>query len=629
MPKITINTKKNKKEDFNTNALMNAIAPMGVGFGSNTFHLSEMKGKAFGISKYPPQMPYGWLSKITNIPGTIASLTVEPIESGDFVEAASNNIRQKKGELHDQKDPLLQSRAEKAIEDGGKLLRNIDQSLESVVEVTAVVASMADKDDSERFEKTKRGTSSSIRTTGCKPRVLSSLQKEALMQLSPYYGDSEELSNMLKKPMPSSTFWGGLPFASEAFTDKKGHYLAKDVSGGISIIDMWKRGGDRTNSNMVVMGIPGIGKSTILKHIALSQYMLGTKIIFMDPDREYKELTRRLNGDWINAGGSAEGMNNILQIKSVPKLEKDELDEDELDLFEDEGQGIGSLALYLKSLEVFFRLYLPSITEIQMALLKDALIELYSKFGIVWDTDISEFKNEDYPRMSDLFELIQEKLMAYVEQDKINSLKEIEAKAYYGLATLLKDSAVGSDSFVFNGYTTISPKSRCICIDTKDLELMGDNIKKAQYYNILNWAWNEMSKDRTEKVLLFCDEAYLMIDRKVPQSLVFLRNTSKRSRKYESGIVIISHSVVDFLADEVKMYGQSLLDSPCYKFLMGSDGKNLEETVSLYKLTEAEEELLAKKKRGVSLALIGSKRVELKFEIPEYKFKYFGKAGGR
>jgi hypothetical protein len=138
-----------------------------------------------------------------------------------------------------------------------------------------------------------------------------------------------------------------------------------------------------------------------------------------------------------------------------------------------------------------------------------------------------------------------------------------------------------------------------------------------------------MSKDRNERVLLICDEAYLMIDENVPQSLVFLRNVEKRARKYEAGLIIISHSVVDFLSGNIKQYGQALLDIPCYKIIMGTDGKNLLETKELYSLTEAEEELLLSKKRGHALFVIGSKRLHVNFEIPRYKFDYFGKAGGR
>ena len=138
-----------------------------------------------------------------------------------------------------------------------------------------------------------------------------------------------------------------------------------------------------------------------------------------------------------------------------------------------------------------------------------------------------------------------------------------------------------------------------------------------------------MSKDRTERVLLICDEAYLMIDPQVPQSLVFLRNVEKRARKYEAGLIIISHSVVGFLYPEIKMYGQALLGMPGIKVMMGTDGKNLKGTKELYNLTEAEEELLESKKRGHALFVIGSKRLHVNFEIPEYKFDYMGKAGGR
>jgi len=120
-----------------------------------------------------------------------------------------------------------------------------------------------------------------------------------------------------------------------------------------------------------------------------------------------------------------------------------------------------------------------------------------------------------------------------------------------------------------------------------------------------------------------------MIDPNVPQSLVFLRNVEKRARKYEAGIAIISHSVVDFLDPRIKMYGQALLDIPCYKILMGCDGKNLIETKELYNLTDAEEELLSRKKRGNALLMIGSKRLHVNFEIPEYKLNFMGKAGGR
>ncbi len=93
----------------------------------------------------------------------------------------------------------------------------------------------------------------------------------------------------------------------------------------------------------------------------------------------------------------------------------------------------------------------------------------------------------------------------------------------------------------------IETNSRCICLDTHDFQNTSDSIKGTQQFILLTWCWQQMSKDRTERVLLIFNEAYLMIDPNVPQSLVFLRNVEKRSRKYEAGVAIISHSVVDFL----------------------------------------------------------------------------------
>ena len=291
-------------------------------------------------------------------------------------------------------------------------------------------------------------------------------------------------------------------------------------------------------------------------------------------------------------------------------------------LYLDDGNGMG-IWFFISRILRYSLIYIPSLTEMQKAVLKDCLIELYNKFNIYWDTDISKLSNIDFPVFSDLYKLVIGKA-----DIKKSAKKESETNIYADLACLLKDIAEGSDSFLWNGHSTLQTNTNCICLDTHDLQNTSDNVKRTQYFNILTWCWEQMSRNRTERVLLIADEAYLMIDPNVPQSLVFLRNVAKRARKYEAGIAIISHSVVDFLDPQIKMYGQALLDIPCFKILM-DDGKNLQETKELYNLTEAEEELLAGKKRGNALMMIGSKRLHIIFEIPEYKFKFMGKGGGR
>lgn len=612
--------KKNKLPQIETNnSLLNLIAPPSLAFTRNTVELGENKCKAIGLFRYPSEPDYGWMSRLTNLHSSIVTVTFTPIDAASFVDSLNHLTTQKKGEAGDAKDTLTKSRATKAAADAERTMINVDQNSESVGLLSTVVMPMSGDDD--MFEIVKRKAEGTIKYLKCKSRGLASNQKQALKHMSPFYTTDPDVEQMLGKVVPLSSFIGGFPFSSSGYNDGAGYRWGKDSSGGLAIIDPWLRSGDRTNTNFVIMGVAGVGKSTIVKDLAVSEYMMGTKLIFIDPEREYKDLCKMLGGDWINAGGGSNGRINPLQIRPVPK---DDEDEDGEKLYSDDGNGMGDMALYLKNLEIFFSLYIPSLTDMQKAVLKKSLIELYNNFNIYWDTEIRALKNTDFPIFSDLH-----KLLSLKAEEKEKTRRDLDPNVYSDLALLLEDIAYGGDSFLWNGHTTINTNTRCICLDTHDLQTTSDSIKRTQYFNLLQWAWEQMSADRTEKVLLFSDEAYLMIDPNVPQSLVFLRNAEKRARKYEAGIGIISHSVVDFLHESIRLYGQALLDIPCYKILMGTDGKNLDETKVLYKLTEAEEDLLLSKRRGHALLLIGSKRLHINFEIPEYRFKYFGTAGGR
>lgn len=538
--------KKQQENQIVNKELLSVITPMGLEIKRNNLVIGENLAKIYGIIKYPQKVNYGWLSNLTNITGTVASITFNPVDSSDFIDSVSSSIIRNRNDALYHKDPLMQQRAQRTAEDGDKIIESIDGDNQSVGAMGLSIMPLAREDKT--FEKLCRRTESAMASSKCKGRVIANLQEQAFKNLSPYYRKNNSINEILQRVIPMSSFIGGYPFSTSGYSDGRGYYFAKDSGGGLVVLDTWKRGGDRTNSNFTILGVAGVGKSTVVKHIAISEYMKGTKILFIDPESEYRELSLALGGDVINAGGGANGRINPLQIRDIPAINE-----------EDEKDGLGAMALHLKNVEVFFNLYMD-LSEIQRALLKSSLIELYNRFHITWDTDVKGMKNEDFPIMKDLYELVLEK-----------SKKEHE---YRDLATLLKDIAIGGDSFLFGGYSSIKTHSRCVCLDTFSLQNASDNVKKTQYFNLLTWCWNEMSKDRTEPVLLIADESYLMIDPRVPQSLVFLRDVAKRARKYEAGLAIVSHSVVDFLSPEIKMYGQALLDIPCFKVLMGSDGKN-------------------------------------------------------
>ncbi|WP_317368774.1 DUF87 domain-containing protein [uncultured Tyzzerella sp.] len=602
-----INIKNKKKQ---TNPMLDILTPIGLRFNKNTLHIGESFTKIYGIIKYPNKVKSEWLSKITNIPNTVVTIGIKPVDNTNLISAISRNIAYDRSIASSSKDTLTRQRAEKSAEDGEKIIMQIDRENETVALMTVCVATMAR--DEQNFKRVCRRSESMISVLKCKMRAIPNLQKELFKHIYPTFTNREKIENILQKIVPISTFVGGFPFARSGFNDGTGYYFASDSNGGLVITDIWKRESDRTNSNIVIMGNSGVGKSTVIKHIIISEYMNNTKIVCIDPESEYKELCKNLGGNLINAVGGTKGKINPLQIRPLPKDDESETEK----LFNGDN-GINDLALHIKNLEIFFSLYNSSLTDMQMAILKNCLIKLYNNFGIDWDTDVSRLKSEDFPTFKDLYDLILEEFKI----TKNNTLSEI--------SILLSDIAIGSDSFIWNGHTTVEDNSNFICFDTNGLQGTYDSVKRTQYFNILTCCWEKICKNRDEKIMLICDESYLMIDGKVPRSLVYLRNMMKRVRKYEGSLAVISHSVVDFLSDNIKQYGQALLDIPTYKILMGTDGQNLKETTRLYDLTEAEQDLLLAKKRGHALFMAGAKRLHINFTIPEYKLEYMGKGGGR
>lgn len=598
------------------NHILNIISPMAIEWHASDMIFGENYARVLLVTNYPPRVKIGWLSRIANMEGVTCSIHLTPSNSGKLIENISKSTGELESKIRNGGNALMMQRWEREYKDAKTLLQKIDQEQENIFYVTIAIMVLAR--DKEELDRKSKKIESALAGSKMKGRVAMFWQEDALNAVSPYGFCPQSIKDIASRNMPVSTIAGSFPFSSSGINDGRGYILGKDKSGGIILIDTWKRGGDRTNSNWTILGAPGVGKSTAVKHIFLNEYSQGTKIIIIDPEREYKELCENLGGQWINCGGGKGGRINPLQIKAVPD---DDGDADEK-LYKDEGRGMGALALHFQTLRTFFKMYMKDLDSTEYATLEEVLEELYFSRDIKYNTDISNIPNDQYPLLSDLYYLIKD--VKCIQE----GLTEKQRDRYEKLALLLRSCAIGADSALWNGHTTIEANSDFIVLDTHDLIEADNTIQRTQYFNILTWTWQQLSSDREEKVLLGVDEAYLTVDPEVPQALQFLRNVSKRIRKYMGGLAVITHSVVDFLDPSVRRHGQALLDNPCWKLFMGTDGKDLEELSRLMNLTEAEQEMLLKKKRGHGLLVAGSKRLHAIIEIADFELELFGKGGG-
>jgi len=592
---------KKRQDTAAITGLMDMLSPQALEFNARQLMFNDQLARIMVISGYPPKVNAAWLSRIASMPGVVCSVHIEPTDPTNLVLSINKAIGEYAGRLEMGGNALTIQRTEQALKDAQDLLRKIDQEQQQVFHVTVVLMVLAP--DQQTLDRRTRQVEAALAASGMRGRTLVFRQEDGLKAAGPWCILPEDVREAGARNMPAETVAASFPFTASGINDGSGIVMGKDKDGGLVLVDIWKRGGDRTNSNWTILAKPGAGKSFAAKMMLLRENIQGSRVIIIDPEREYKEMCRMLGGSWVNCAGG-EGRINPLQVRLRP------VDEEE----KGDAALQSPLALHIQTLRTFFSLYLRDLTDIEKAALEDALVEVYRSAGITWDTDPGDIPSDKWPTTKELYEYC-------VGRAKTNP------ETYGRLAVLLKRCAEGADANLWAGPSTAKAESGLIVLDVHDLQNADEGVRKAQYFNVLSFAWNVIERDRQERTILVVDEAWLLVDPQTPQALAFLRDTSKRIRKYMGSLVVISQNVVDFLATEVQRYGQALLDNPTYKLLLAQGEKDLEAITGLLNLSEAEHDLLATAKRGEGLLVAGSQRIHVKIEAAPYEMQYLTGGG--
>lgn len=519
-------------------------------------YLGDRFSKIFTIVHYPSNIDMGWLAKLIENTGAIFSINIEPTDNTELIENLDARVRDATSLSKIAKNESIKQMREAEVKEASDIIGRMINNNEVVSYLTIYicVSAQEEKELNAKCEEVKR----EVQKLKLKMRPITNfLLTSGFKAVAPFFTIQKDLTEYFKRNILTSSFTGGFLFNTNTFIDNKGFYFGINQNGGIIIFNIWKKDYDRTNSNMVVVGSSGSGKSLSVKHLIYNE-LPNSKILIIDSEDEYTFLAKNLKGKIVNCGGSQTGhILNPLQIR----VNKD--DEDDLN----------AIALHFQFLHTFFEILFPSLTDIEFSILDLVLEDLYTKFGITQDTNISKLENTDFPKLEDLY---------YQLEDK----NEIDYKdEYVKLLSLLRPISIGQASTIWNGYTDITIDTRLTVFNTKNMQEFQVQYKRAQYYNIMSYAWEILSKNKDERDILIADECHILVDPNIPQTLEYLRNIGKRARKYNSSIIVITQSIEDFLNEKIKLYGQSLLANSTYKMFFKMDGQDLRDVVKTFGLT--------------------------------------------
>ncbi len=576
--------KKLKKAEYNFD-LINLLTPVGgFRFDRNKIYVGDRYVKIYTIMHYPSNMELGWLGKLVDEIGAIFSINIEPTDNAELLEGLDRRIRDATALAKLAKNESSKQLKEQEIKEASEIISRILQNNE-VVSYLSIYILVNDENENNLNRKCKEIEKEVIKQK-LKIRPLTNfLLKEGFKSVAPYFTIQENLNSYFRRNILTTTFTGGFLFNKNTFIDKKGYYLGINEKGGIVIFNLWQKDSDRTNSNMVIVGSSGSGKSVAVKHIAYNE-IPNSKILVIDPENEYSYLCENLGGKIINCnGGENGGILNPLQIRI------------------DREENTNSLALHFQFLRTFFSILYPSLQDMEFSALELLLEELYQRFNINKNTDISKLKNTDFPKLEDLYFFIEEKN------------KQSSNETFEKIMSLIRPICIGQSADIWNGYTNIDINTDMTVFNTSSMHKFQEQYKRAQYYNIMSYCWDFLSRDINERTILIADECHMLIDPNIPQTLEYLKNISKRARKYNSSIIVITQSIEDFLNEKIRLYGQSLFTNSTYKLFFKLDGQDLKDVQETFKLTDKETQLIYNAKIGEALFTAGIRKIFINMQI--------------
>ena len=320
-------------------------------------------------------------------------------------------------------------------------------------------------------------------------------------------------------------------------------------------------------------------------------------------------MTKRYGGDFIDLGKGGEyGMVNPLEVII-------DADEDEME----GGLGYTVLTRSLQSIKAFMKYYDPSITEDVLNMFTEVVQETYRRFGIDFNTDFTRYTSRDYPTFKDVYATIKGRLASMVEKTQEKDVMErLELK----IRPIVKELR-----YYFDGHTTIDSNSNFITFNIRELMNADENIRNALFFNILKYAWG-LTLNKNVNTIVQVDEAHVLLSGKNTLGADFLAQIQRRSRKYNTGTIIITQQPSDFSDPSVITQGKAIFDNASYYLVMGLKKQAVEDLSKLIDLNDNEKESIKGYTQGEALFVCGSRRMRINVIATEQELDSFGSGGG-
>ena len=499
------------------------------------------------ISGYPFVANSGWLDSVINF-NHDCDISYHLHEVNAL--SALPKLHRKITELESTKRAMIRagkivgSEITDPLESAIELRDKIQRGQEKLFQMSIYVCLRADS--LEELNKTTKLLESTLSARLFYSKAARYQQLEALQSILPRGEDVLAQKRNLDSSSAALTF----PFMSSELVQESGIlYGVNKSNNSLVILDRFSL----HNANSIVFAQSGSGKSYTTKVEILRQLMQGTKVLVIDPEREYKRLSESVGGTYIKLSARSKEKINPFDLATT---------------FHD----ASDLSEHAQDLTEVISLMAEGLSPREKAAVDKAIIRIYKQ------------NKDKQPLLEDL----------YAELQTLGQMK---------LCERLEKYISGSLADVFNEQTNIKLDNRLVIFDIKDLP---ETLRQIMMLIISNFVQNQV-KAKPEKRLLIIDEGWLLLEHE--ESARFVAGLVRRARKYYLGVSIISQQANDFLHSD---YGRAIASQSALRILMRQDTTTIKDVASEFHLSEYEEGFLLTCERGDALIIADQNHVAVK-----------------
>lgn len=582
-------------EDVKIEDFTDYIKPEKIRFTSSACYLDDVYSFTYAIDDYPLVVGNAWGANLFNLDNTKVVLTIKSVEKSKAVKRIDRAVvelesRRGSGKIS---EAITQETHVQTMADLAKRLQNGNELLFDCTLTVTGFNNTKQKNSDFRKELRRKITADGFHVNILRGRQFDGFASATVSQ----YTHLKSLERGINSESLASVF----PFVFSSIIEPDGLTLGYDYYP--VVLDVWKRDQQQyINSNMIVLGKSGSGKSFFAKTLISLIYSENSRVFILDPENEYITLCRNIGGQFIDVGSATEGHINPLHIYQI---------------LTDDGTPAAPeivFSAHLQFLESFFQITLRGISSDSLEELNNLIAEVYKIRGIDPSTDVSNYAPEDFPNFDDLMSVVKNCIKKEIHANRKENLERV--KTY-----VAKFATGGRYATLWNGASTLTSRERLIVFNFQSL-LSSKNVvvSNAQMLLVMRYLdqqiinIRELNRNRENPIHPFVviDEGYNFVDPEYPVALDFVFLWYKRIRKYEGSVSFLTQNLSDILGNpSVMQKTTAIINNAQYSFIFTLAPADLEILIDLYKnagaINDTEQNQITNAGNGQCFAICSSK----------------------